>query len=74
MGRGAAGREEQGREEGGNVEGENVEREMERGAKGLGCGNLAMGKEVGMGRGEEGTRGSEISQRDMMGCLGRHRL
>ena len=43
-----------------------------------------MGKEA-MGRGErgnrwgwggreEGARGGEISQMDMMGCLGRHRL
>ena len=29
---------------------------------------------MGRGRGEEGARGGEISQMDMMGCLGGHRL
>ena len=28
----------------------------------------------GWGGGEEGARGGEISQMDMMGCLGGHRL
>ena len=31
-------------------------------------------KQWGWGGGEEGTRGGEISQMDMMGCLGGHRL
>ena len=29
---------------------------------------------MGMGKGEEGARGGEILQMDMMGCLGGHRL
>ena len=34
-----------------------------------------MGKREGWGRGEEeGARGGEISQMNMMGCLGGHRL
>ena len=40
-------------------------------------GNREGGKDetVGMGRGgEEGARGGDISQMDMMGCLGGHRL
>ena len=32
------------------------------------------GKGGQWGGGEEGTRGGEISQMDMMGCLGGHRL
>ena len=54
---------------------------MERGqwGRGEGDGKLAMGrrgrvKRWGWGRGEEGARGAEISQMDMMGCLGGHRL
>ena len=43
---------------------------MERGAIGKG-GNMGRGQ---WGGGEEGTRGAEISQMDMMGCLGGHRL
>ena len=56
------------------------EEEMERGAMGKGgrweggTGRGGKGKEVGMGRGEEGARGGEISQMDMMGCLCGHRL
>ena len=54
---------------------------MERGAMGKGGGRWeggngegGKGKEVGMGGVEEGARGGEISQMDMMGCLGGHRL
>ena len=32
------------------------------------------GKGGGWGRGNEGARGGEISQMDMMGCLGGHML
>ena len=58
------------------------EEEMERGAMGKGGkmgrgqqgGGGERGKRWGWGGGEEGTRGGEISQMDMMGCLGGHRL
>ena len=75
--------------EGSNRDGKGVtiwrgqcEEEMERGAMGKGGGGdgkLAMGrgergKRWGWGRGNEGARGGEISQMDMMGCLGGHML
>ena len=56
---------------------------MERGAMGKGGGGKMgswqwgggeRGKRWGWGRGEEGARGGEISQMDMMSCLGGHRL
>ena len=54
---------------------------MERGAMGKGgedgkgaTGRGERGKRWGWGGGEEGARGGEISQMDMMGCLGGHRL
>ena len=52
------------------------EEEMERGAMGKGgkMGRGERGKRWGWGGGEEGARGGEISQMDMMGCLGGHRL
>ena len=54
------------------------EEEMERGAVGKGGARWerggGKGENVGMGRGEEGARGGKISQMDMMGCLGGHRL
>ena len=57
------------------------EEEMERGAMGKGgedgkgtMGRRERGKRWGWGGGEEGARGGEISQMDMMGCLGGHRL
>ena len=37
-------------------------------------GRRERGKRWGGGGGEEGARGGEISQMDMMGCLGGHRL
>ena len=49
------------------------EEEMERGAMGK-MGRGERGKRWGWGGGEEGARGGEISQIDMMGCLGGHRL
>ena len=39
-----------------------------------GNGEGERGKRWGWGRGEEGARGGEISQMDMMGCLDGHRL
>ena len=51
---------------GGNEEG----REDGKGATGKG----ERGKRWGWGGGEEGARGGEISQMDMMGCLGGHKL
>ena len=49
--------------------------EMERWAMGKGAtGEGGKGNEVGMGRGRRRVRGGEISQMDMMGCLGGHRL
>ena len=63
--------EQQGREEGGNGEGGNGEGgEDGKGATGRG----ERGKRWGQAWGEEGARGGEISQMDMMGCLGGHRL
>ena len=57
------------------------EEEMERGAMGKGGkmgrgqrGGVERGKRWGWGGGEEGARGGEISQMDMMECLGGHRL
>ena len=55
------------------------EEEMERGAVGKGGedgnGEGGKGKTWGWGGGgEEGARGGKISQMDMMGCLGGHRL
>ena len=51
------------------------EEEMERRAMGKGAtGRGERGKRWGWGRGEEGARGGEISQMDMMGCLGGHWL
>ena len=53
---------------------------MERGAMGKGGrweggnGEGERGKRWGWGGGEEGARGGEISQMDMMGCLCGHRL
>ena len=46
-----------------------------RGEDGKGAtGRGERGKRWGWGGGEEGARGGEISQMDMMGCLGGHRL
>ena len=68
--RGKWGGEQQGLEEGvigegDNGEGVNGEGKMARGER---------GKRFGWGRGEEEARGGEISQMDMMGCLGGHGL
>ena len=69
MGRGATGTI--GRQWGGGQ----GEEEMQRGAMGKGAtGRGERGKRWGWGGGEEGARGGEISQMDMMGCLGGHRL
>ena len=46
-----------------------------RGGDGKGAtGRGEREKKWGWGGGEEGARGGEISQMDMMGCLGGHRL
>ena len=71
-GRGQWGGEQQGRKEGGNGEGA-------MGKGGGEDGKDATGRGEGVKRwrqpwGEEGARGGEISQMDMMGCLGGHRL
>ena len=51
------------------------EEEMERGAMGKGATGGGKGERGGgWGGGEEGARGGEISQMDMMGCLGGQRL
>ena len=57
------------------------EEEMERGSMGKGgedekgaTGKEERGKRWRWGAGEEGARGGEISQMDMMGCLGGHML
>ena len=66
-----------------NLEGGNGEGKMGRGATGTGrgwqrrgglWGRGERGKSWGRAWGEEGARGGEISQMDMMGCLGGHRL
>ena len=50
------------------------EEEMERGGNGEGA-KMGRGQwEKRWGWGEEGARGGEISQMDIMGCLGGHRL
>ena len=76
MGRGATGT---GR--GWQWRGGHREEEMDRGAVGKGredgkgvTGKGERGKRWGWGGGEEWARGGEISQMDMMGCLGGHRL
>ena len=51
------------------------EGQLGRGEDGKGAtGRGERGKRWGWGGGEEGARGGEISQMDMMGCLCGHRL
>ena len=68
MGRGAVGTGREWQWGGGQCE-----EEMERGAMGKGATGRGERRKR-WGGGDEGVRGVEISQMDMMGCLGGHRL
>ena len=72
-GRGQWGGEQQGREVG-NGEGDKVRRRWREGQWGRGQQGGGKGERGGDGEGEKKAQEEEISQMDMMGCLGGHRL